>query len=42
MDLISGLCRQIITFPSNTVEEALFSPLYVFETIVKNKVSIAV
>jgi hypothetical protein len=42
MNLVSVFCRQITTFPNNFVEEAVFSPLYIFGTFVKNKVSIAV
>jgi hypothetical protein len=33
---------QISSFPRNFVEEAIYSPLYVFGAFVKNKVGIAV
>jgi uncharacterized membrane protein len=42
MDLVSVFCSQIATFPAPLVEEAVFSPSYVFGTFVKNKVGIAV
>jgi hypothetical protein len=42
MDLVSVFCRQITTFSSSFVEEAIFSPLYVVAAFVKNKVGIAV
>jgi hypothetical protein len=42
MDLVSVFCRQITTFPKNIVEEAVFSPLYIFGAVVKNEVGIAV
>jgi hypothetical protein len=42
MDLVSVFCRQIFSLPATFVEEAFFSPLYVFGTFVKNKVGIAV
>jgi hypothetical protein len=41
MDLVSVFCRQITTFPATFVEEAVYSPLYVFGAFVKNKVGIA-
>jgi hypothetical protein len=37
VDLVSVFYRQIPCFPSNIFEEAAFSPLYVFDTFVKNK-----
>jgi hypothetical protein len=40
--LVSVFYRQITTFPATLVEEAVYSPLYVFGAIVKNKVDIAV
>jgi hypothetical protein len=42
MNLVSVFCRKITTFPATFLEEAVFSPLYVFGVFVKNKVSIAV
>jgi hypothetical protein len=42
MDLLSVFCRQIITFSSIFVEKAVFSPLYVFDDFVKNKMGVAV
>jgi hypothetical protein len=42
MDLVLVFCRQITTFPATFVEEAVFSPSYVFGAFVKNKVGIAV
>jgi hypothetical protein len=41
-DLVSVFYRQIITFPVTFVEEAVFSPSYVFGAFVKNKVDVAV
>jgi hypothetical protein len=35
MDLVSVFCRQISNFPSNIVEEAVFSPSYVFGNFIK-------
>jgi hypothetical protein len=43
VDLVSVFCRWLTTFPSNIrVEEAVFSPSYIFGTFVKNEVDIAV
>jgi hypothetical protein len=42
MDLVLVFCRQITIFPVTIVEEAVFSPLYVFGAFVKNKVGITV
>jgi hypothetical protein len=42
MDIVSVFCRQIAIFPASFVEEAVFSPSYVFGVFVKNKVGIAV
>jgi hypothetical protein len=42
MYLVSDFYRQIATFPATFVEEAAFSPSYVFGTFVKNKVGIVV
>jgi hypothetical protein len=36
MELVSVFCRQINTFPATFVEEAVYSPLYVFGMFVKN------
>jgi hypothetical protein len=36
-----SFCRQITTFPATFVEEAVFSPQYIFGAFVKNKVGIA-
>jgi hypothetical protein len=41
MDLVSVFCRQIL-FPATFVEEAVFSPLYVFGTFVKKKMGVVV
>jgi hypothetical protein len=41
MDLVSIFCRHFF-FPATFVEEAIYSPLYVFGAFVKNKVGIAV
>jgi hypothetical protein len=41
-DLVSVFCRHITTFSTTFVEEAIFSPLYVFGAFVKNQVGIAV
>jgi hypothetical protein len=38
----SSFCRQITTFQATFVEEAVYSPLYIFVAFVKNKVGIAV
>jgi hypothetical protein len=35
-DLVSVFSRQITTFPATFVEEAVFSPLYVFGRFVKD------
>jgi hypothetical protein len=40
--LVSVFCRQITTFLATFVEEAVYSPLYVFGDFVKNKIGIAV
>jgi hypothetical protein len=40
IDLVSVFCMQISSFPSNIVEEAVFSPSYDFGFFVKNQVSI--
>jgi uncharacterized membrane protein len=40
MVLVSVLCRQ--HFPATFVEEAIYSPTYVFGAFIKNKVGIAV
>jgi hypothetical protein len=40
MDLVSVFYRQIATFPVTFVDEADFSPSYVFSTFVKNKVGV--
>jgi hypothetical protein len=37
MDLVSVICRQITSFPSTFVEEAVYPPLYVFDTFVRNR-----
>jgi hypothetical protein len=42
MGLVSVFCRRKPLFPATFVEEAFFSPLYVFGTFVKNKVGIGV
>jgi hypothetical protein len=42
MNLVSVFCRKITIFPAIFVEEAVYSPLHVFGTFVKNKVGIAV
>jgi hypothetical protein len=42
MDLVSISCRWITTFPATFVEEAVFSPSYIFGTFVKNEVGIVV
>jgi hypothetical protein len=42
MDLVSVFYRQIATFPAKLVEEAFFSPLYVFDAFVSKKVGVAV
>jgi hypothetical protein len=36
MDLVSAFCMQTSSFPVTFVEEAAFSPSYVFVAIVKN------
>jgi hypothetical protein len=41
-DLVSVFCGQITTFPAAFVEETVSSPLYIFGTVVKNEVGIAV
>jgi hypothetical protein len=41
MDLVSVFCKQIGTFPTTFVEEAVFSQSYVFGIFVKNKMGIA-
>jgi hypothetical protein len=42
MYLVSVFCRQIPLFLAKFVEEAVYSPSYVFGALVKNKVGIAV
>jgi hypothetical protein len=42
MDLVSVFAGREPFFPVTFVEEAIFSPLYVFGAFVKNKVGIAV
>jgi hypothetical protein len=42
MDLVSVFTNRKPLFPATFVEEAVFSPLYVFGIFVKNKVGIAV
>jgi hypothetical protein len=42
MDLVSVICMQISSFPSNIGEEAIFSPSCAFGAFAKNKVGIAV
>jgi hypothetical protein len=42
MNVVSVFCRQITTFAATFIEEAVYSPLYVFGAFVKNKVGIAV
>jgi hypothetical protein len=42
MDLSLATGRWITTYPAAFVEEAVFSPLYVFDPFVKNKVGIVV
>jgi hypothetical protein len=42
MDLVSVFCRQYPVFPATFVEEAAFSPSYIFGSFVKNWVGIAV
>jgi hypothetical protein len=42
MDLVSVFCMQITIFSASFVEEAVFSPTYVLEFFVKNKMSKAV
>jgi hypothetical protein len=42
MDLVSVFCGKITLFPETFVEEAVYSPLYVFDVFVKNKLGIAV
>jgi hypothetical protein len=37
MDLASVSCRLITLFPATFVEEAVFSPSYIFGTFVKKK-----
>jgi hypothetical protein len=41
MDLVSVFCRQIFSFPATFVEEAVFSPWYIFGGFVKNQVGVA-
>jgi hypothetical protein len=36
MDLVSVFCKQKTLFPATFVEEAVFSPLYVFGSFVKD------
>jgi hypothetical protein len=42
MHLVSVFCRQITLSPARFVEEAGFSTLYVFGSLAKNKVGVAV
>jgi hypothetical protein len=42
MDLVSVFCRQITLFSAILVEEDVFSPWYVFGTLIKNNVDVAV
>jgi hypothetical protein len=42
VDLVSVFFREITTFLSNIVEEAVFCPWYLFGNFVKNKVGVAV
>jgi hypothetical protein len=42
MDLVLVSCRRITTFPIAFVEEAVFSPSYIFGPFVKNKVGMVV
>jgi hypothetical protein len=36
MDLVSDFCRQITVFSATLVEEAVFSPSYIFAKFVEN------
>jgi hypothetical protein len=42
MDLVSVFCRLLTSFPSSFVEEAVFSPPYIFSAFVKDKFVIVV
>jgi hypothetical protein len=42
MDLVSVSAGRYTVFPATIVEQAVFSPLYVFDALVKNQVGVAV